>query len=122
MAWKPSKKIELNNSHQIGTWRQVLEKEAKLAGNKTKKDMEKHEAILYNKNTYMNLYKNEDEINKETIREQKGGEYVYDQVRHDYDEGNKGYNQKDKRESLWSNQVKPRAEPKAVQGAPLTTT
>ena len=93
-----------------------------MAGNKTKQDMAKHEAILYDKNTYMNLYKTEDEVKKETMREQKGGEYVYDQVRHDYDETNKGYNQKDKRESLWSNQVKPRAEPKQVQGMPLTTT
>ena len=69
MAWKPSKKIELNNSHQIGTWRQVLEKEMKLATKKTQADMAKHEAILYNKNTYMNLYKAEDEIKKETMKE-----------------------------------------------------
>ena len=52
--------------------------------------MAKHEAILYDKNTYMNLYKTEDEIKKETIKDKKEA-FVYDQVRHDYDETNKGY-------------------------------
>ena len=73
--------------------------------------MAKHEAILYDKNTYMNLYKAEDEIKKDTQKE-KDTQYIYDQVKHDYDETNKGYNQKDKHESLWSNNVKPRAEAK----------
>ena len=84
--------------------------------------MAKHEAILYDKNTYMNLYKAEDEIKKETLKEKTETQYIYDQVKHDYDETNKGYNQKDKHESLWSNNVKPRADAKQVLAAPLTTT
>ena len=83
MAWKPSKKIELNTSHQISTWRQVLEKETKLASGKTKLDFEKLQGQLEQKNAYLHLFKNEEKKLKDTKKEEKEVTYVYDQVKYD---------------------------------------
>ena len=88
MAWKPSKKIELNTSHQISTWRQVLEKETKLAKGKTKGDFEKLEGSLDQKNAYMHLFKNETRLQQDED-EKKQEIYVYDQVK--ADEKDRGY-------------------------------
>ena len=58
MAWKEGKKIQLNNSLEIATWRQILGKEQKHSTAKTLKELEELKGELERKNAYMHLFKN----------------------------------------------------------------
>ena len=119
MAWKQgTKKIELNTSIQIATWRQVLEKEKNQTKDKTHKELDTLKDQLDLKNTYIHHFQSEDAKLKQTSKESKD-QFKYDQVK--YDEVGRGYCQKAKRESLWCKEVRPRDPPKDVQEAPLTT-
>ena len=119
MAWKKdTKKIELNTAAQIATWRQVLKKEQTQMKGKTAKELAAMEGQLDQKNTYMHLFKSNNTLGKETANS-KETTFVYDQVK--YDEVDRPYNQKAKRESLWSKEVRPRDDPKAALEAPLTS-
>ena len=68
----------------------------------------------------MHLFKTDEKKLKDTLKDEKEVIYVYDQVK--YDEVDRGYNQKAKRESLWCKEIKPREDPKNIQAQPLTTT
>lgn len=68
-AWKPSKQLELNNSLQIATWRQVLQKEQKQSAGKTRAELDALKGELDRKNAYMHLFKHDGVLKKETIRE-----------------------------------------------------
>eukprot|EP00356_Strombidium_inclinatum_P014644 CAMPEP_0170493050 /NCGR_PEP_ID=MMETSP0208-20121228/13278_1 /TAXON_ID=197538 /ORGANISM="Strombidium inclinatum, Strain S3" /LENGTH=153 /DNA_ID=CAMNT_0010768907 /DNA_START=18 /DNA_END=479 /DNA_ORIENTATION=+ len=119
MAWKAGKQIELNNSHQIATWRQVLTKESTQMKGKTEKELHDMGDKIDQKNNYMHLFKSGNQLIKETVKENKEDHFVFDQVK--YDEVDRPYCQKAKRESLWNKEVRPRDEPKAALAAPLTT-
>ena len=56
MAWKPGKQIQINNSLEVATWRQVLGKETKHSKKKTKNLIETHKDLLEEKNDYMKLF------------------------------------------------------------------
>tara|TARA_B110000305_G_scaffold202061_1_gene230184 strand:+ start:106 stop:303 length:198 start_codon:yes stop_codon:yes gene_type:complete len=56
MAWKPGKTVELNNSLQIATWRQVLGKESKHSKKKLAGLIETHKDQIEQKNDYMKLF------------------------------------------------------------------
>ena len=75
------------------------------------------------KNAYMHLFKNEGTLKGETIRDKQGKNtiFVYDQAQRDYGTDATGYDQKAKRESLWSKSRHPRTLPKETLGAPLTS-
>ena len=123
MAWKVGKQLQLNNSLEIATWRQVLGKEKKHATAKTLAELEELKGELERKNDYMHLFKNGKTLKTETIREKQGRNtvFVYDQAQRDYDTDATGYDQKAARESLWSKTRHPRALPKETLGAPLTS-
>ena len=120
MAWKVGKQQQLNNSLEITTWRQVLQKETKFMKNKTIKELEELKGELERKNAYMHLFKSDGTLKKETIRETQGKNqiYIYDQVMKDTEVA--GYCQKAKRERMWCKEVRPRETPKDIQNAPLT--
>mmetsp|Transcript_4422 Transcript_4422/g.7525 ORF Transcript_4422/g.7525 Transcript_4422/m.7525 type:complete len:121 (+) Transcript_4422:39-401(+) len=119
MAWKANtKKIELNNSAQIATWRQVLHMESKGTKSKVRKDIETLRDKIESKNGYVDIFANDHK--KTTIKElEKKETYKFDQVK--YDEVDRGYCQKAKHESLWCKEVKPREAPKDVLQVPMTT-
>ena len=71
------------------------------------------------KNTYMNLFKTDGQIMKETKKEQGETQYIYDQVM--ADKFPKMYCQKSKYESVWDRNVRPREDALKIQNAPLTT-
>ena len=114
--------MQLNNSHEIGIWRQVLEKEQKQMKKKTLAELEALKDALEGKNTYMELFKNDETRKKDTIREKQGKNqiFVYDQCKRDTED--RGYNQKCARESYWWKEIKHRDQPKDVLGAPVTST
>ena len=93
MAWKKdTKKMEILNSQQITTWRQVLTKENSLMKPKTDKELKAMEGELDRKNTYMHLFKS-DKVNKrESVAEKTGKNiiFVYDQAKRD-EEDRGGY-------------------------------
>ena len=68
-GWKQGKIMKLDNSLDISIWRQVLEKEQKQTKKKTLAELEAMKAELEGKNTYMHLFKNDDTLKKETVRE-----------------------------------------------------
>ena len=70
------------------------------------------EGQLEQKNAYMHLFKNEDKKMKDTLKEEKEVIYVYDQVK--YDEVDRPYCQKAKRESLWDKNLRPRDDAKNI--------
>ena len=92
------------------------------------------------RNSYINIYKSKQGIEKKEIDE-SDPKFVYDQVMKDrellagggvirnkiLDQNSNnalvqhGYIQKSKRESCWAKQVKPREAPKDVQFVPLTS-
>ena len=78
-GWKIGKKVELNNSLQIATYRQVVSKEQKGARSKTIKELEAMRDQLEQKNTYMNYYKSPKKVAKE-VEEEKDTKFIYDQV------------------------------------------
>jgi hypothetical protein len=80
MAWRVGKQLQLNNSLEIATWRQVLGKEQKHAAGKTLKELEELKGELERKNAYMHLFKNGKTLKTETIRERQGKDtiFVYD--------------------------------------------
>ena len=71
------------------------------------------------KNTYMSFYKTEEQTMKETKKEKKETQYIYDQVM--ADKFPKMYCQKSKYESVWDRNVMPRDDAKNILNAPLTT-
>ena len=71
------------------------------------------------KNTYMSFYKTEEQTMKETKKEKKETQYIYDQVM--ADKFPKMYCQKSKYESVWDRNVMPRDDAKKILAAPLTT-
>ena len=79
-GWKIGKKVELNNSLQIATWRQVLGKESKPARSKTLADIKEKKHLLEDKNAYMHLFKTDKTKLNETRRAKKTSLFVYDQV------------------------------------------
>ena len=89
---------------------------------KTLAELEAMKAELEGKNTYMHLFKNEDTLKKETIREKQGKNqiFVYDQAKRD-EEDRGGYCQKCARESVWCKDRKCREQPKGYLGAPLAS-
>ena len=122
MAWHKGKIQSLNNSQEICTWRQVLQKENALMKHKAVKELAAHEAELYRKNNYMHLFKSEGVVKQETIAEKTGKSiiFVYDQAMRDK-ESTDGYCQKCKRESVWCKDRKCRDLPKNNLSATLTT-
>ena len=82
-GWKIGKKVELNNSLQIATYRQVMQKETKPARKTTLRDIEEKKDLLEGKNAYMDKFKTEKTKMKETKRDKKTTLYVYDQVKAD---------------------------------------
>ena len=97
--------------------------------------------VINDKNSYINIYKSKQGLEKQEVEETTNPNFVYDQVMKDrelqagggvlrnkiLDQNSgdalvqHGYVQKSKRESLWSKQVKPREAPKDVQMVPLTS-
>ena len=65
-GWKIGKKVELNNSLQIATYRQIVNKETSFHKAKTQKDIKEKQAKMESKNTYMHLFKTDDTKKKET--------------------------------------------------------
>ena len=119
--WKQNQKqIELNNSLQIRTWRQVLVKEQKSASKKTKAEYEALKDQLDNKNTYLHHFKSPEKKLAETTKEMqaKSALFVYDQVK--ADTVPQGYNQKIKKDSCWQGGLNKQL-PKQESSAPLTT-
>ena len=92
MAWKEGKQINLIDSMQITTWRQVLNKENALYRGKTLRELEALKDQLDRKNTYMHLFKNDDKLKRETIAEKTGKNiiFAYDQAKRD-EEARDGY-------------------------------
>ena len=123
MAWKEGKKVQLNNSLEIATWRQILGKEEKHRTVKTLRELQELKDELDRKNGYMHLFKNQSTLKGETIRAKEGKNtiFVYDQAQRDYGTDTTGYDQKAKRESLWSKSRHPPTLPKETLGAPLTS-
>ena len=77
--WKIGKKVEMNNSLQIATYRQIIGKEQKLARGKTLKELEAMKELLFQKNTYMNYYKSPRKVAQEK-KDDENAQYIYDQV------------------------------------------
>ena len=78
-GWKQGKKVELNNSLQIATYRQVVGKEQKQARNKNLKELEALKDQLDKKNTYMNYFKSPEKTSRDQ-EEEKDTKFIYDQV------------------------------------------
>jgi len=80
MEWHKGKQMPLNNSQEITTWRQVLNKENTLMKTKATKELKAMEGVLYRKNDYMHLFKNDKTSRRETIAEKTGKNviFVYD--------------------------------------------
>jgi hypothetical protein len=122
MAWHKGKQINLIDSQQITTWRQVLTKENSLYKGKTLKELEALKDELDRKNTYMHLFKNDDKVKRETIAEKTGKNtvFVYDQAKRD-EEAHDGYCQKCRRESVWCKDRHPRELPQKDYSSVVTT-
>ena len=77
MAWKVGKKIELNNSHQIATYRQLVNQEKQNQKLSTHKQLKALKDEMNKKNTYMQLFKGDGLIKNEKQSE-NDVVYVYD--------------------------------------------
>ena len=117
-GWKIGKKVELNNSLQIATYRQVVGKEQKQARAKNLKELEALRDQLEEKNTYMNYFKSPNKMSKDQDEDKKD-KYIFDQVMADKEA--KMYCQKSKYDSVWDKNVLPKDEPKVNYNAPVTT-
>ena len=125
MAWKPNeRKMHLDNTLQIETWKQKINYEQREAKMRTAAAILNKRDLIGTKNSYINIYKDEQIVNKENSEKFVPKNYVFDQVMRDQEIDNsvpRGYCQKAKRESMWCAERRVREEPKAVQHAPLTS-
>ena len=122
MSWKIGKTVELNNSVQIATYRQCLQKENKIAAPNVKKAITALESQLYRKNGYLHLHKGKKVLDDEDEKEKtgKGTVYAFDQCKRDEDPQH-GYNQMTKRESFWHKAHKDRPDARVVQDGILVS-
>ena len=70
--------MELTNTHQIETWRQKLNAEAKVAKGKNMADIERLKELLEGKNTYLHHYKGDTKKNVEHEEEKTKTNFAFD--------------------------------------------
>ena len=67
-GWTIGKTVELMNSQQIKMYREKLGKEKKVQKLKDRKLMDSMKAELEGENKYLDLFKSDGKVNKETVR------------------------------------------------------
>ena len=117
---KVSQALPLENTLQIEQWRQRLQTEQKIAKGRDIQDLERMKAELEQKNSYMNLFKDDNVKRKQEDDEKQKTNFAYDQAKNDMYEDSQ-YCNKCKYESKWCKHRKLRDDFKQTQSSAVTT-
>lgn len=82
-AWKDLKMIKLDNNEQITRWKQKINYEQRGMKMETAKKILSMNDQINDKNSYINIYKSKQGLEKQEVEETTNPNFVYDQVMKD---------------------------------------